>query len=291
MKKTESTAGETAKDGALLDRKDSAFEKELAACLVEKEEVEGHLTTAEIFAYLGDDGETNGDRLREHLVACSRCLQDLLAAADLSSPVENLESLDFFENLDFEVAAAWRALRERLRVEDLKCALDEARRKNSEFKSRWRAARLWGRTLLAAAACVFLVLGVLTRRAYVERWNLEQPQLNALIEDVVVPAERTRGVVFPVQVEVPADISMVTLVFPLLREKIFASHRVEIVAEDGQLMWNAQGVLHVDAGTWNLGVPRSFLEAGKYQVRLLGLDADKEPEELGDYQFELVLLD
>lgn len=277
---------EKSRDDVPMNEMFRALAQELAASLEEGEEVAGHLTIEEIFSYLGDEEEAeHGDRIRGHLVDCSRCLQDLLSAADLRS-AEEVE-----ENADFEIAAAWRALQERLRAENLERERDEARQENIEHRSRQRARRRWRQVITAAAACLFLILGGAVRRAHLELRALERPQLNALVEDVMVPTERTRGAAVPARVELSAGVSMVTLIFPLASQNVFAAHRVEILTEDGRPVWQAQGVLRVDAGTWNLGLPRNFLTPGKYQVRLLGLASGEEPEELGTYFFDLNFLE
>ncbi len=210
------------------------------------------------------------ERLRRHLVGCRECVALVLDLETFSRP----EASDRAGISEFEVAAAWRAVR-------------------SALPEEVRPQRRWQGPTALAASLLAAVLGLSTWLAIEHRTTtglrrtvaeLSQPQINVPIEDLW-PDTATRGGLQPA-VEVLRAGRSFTLVLNLQELREFPDYQVEIIDSEGTEIWSSTGLEMSSFGNFTLGIPRGFLPAGEYGVRLYGLDGERNVP-LQDYAVEI----
>ncbi len=241
--------------------------REVVRALAETQETRGaHTTLEEWTAYRrGELPEEESGRLREHLLACSECLDQVLldpAVYCRSAPQ------DPHQVSEFELAAARRALRARHEAERLK---------------RWRMPASIAASLLVAALGASTVTAVHHKSLSAE---LSRPQLNVPIETLENAQVRGEENV-DLTVEVPPGASTFTLVLPVGSGDAFTDYRLEILDAEGRQVWSGRGLVVDHYSTATLGLSRSFLAAGKYRVRLWGIAEGQQEKEIGAYPVEI----
>ncbi len=225
-------------------------------------------------AYHGGDLPGNDeDRLRGHLAKCPACVSLVLDLAAFSGIHD-----DRAEVSEFEMAAAWRALR---------ASLHEAPPREApprQAPPRQAPPRLAERRVpLPLALAASLLVGALG----LTFWGLEhrsaeglrnrvavlsEPHLNLSISDLEPNmATRSGGIADPEEVS-RGDFSVLIM----LPTETFETYQVEIVGDENQVVWASPALApHADLGTLTVGLPPGFLEPGDYRVQLYGRRGDE----------------
>jgi hypothetical protein len=255
----------------------SEFRAEVAAAVVGSVEdearrgSENHPTLEELIAYhQGRLEDAEVDRFQEHLLVCRECLARL---SELDRFVEAGERTPP-EIGSLEEASAWRALRPRL--------------------TRPRLAAP-SRTVSLALAASFLVaavgLGVWAFQQRLETAQLREqvarlsrPQPAATIVELF-PGSTRGSAEQPPPVDL-ASTDHLTVLLHLPEPPDFAAYEAEIVGTEGRELWRG-GVRMDSYGTFSLGIPRSFLDAGSYRIVLYGL-VDDGRRRIETFPLELV---
>lgn len=219
------------------------------------------------------DGELPAEEqesLQRHLAGCRECVAIVLDLEAFSRPEES----DRAGISEFEVAAAWRAVRSAISA-DVK------------REHRWHVPTALAASLMVAALGLSTWLAVEHRTATELRRTvaeLSRPQINVPIEDLW-PDTTTRGGLQRAVEVLTADRSL-TLVLNLQESQEFPDYRVEIIDSEGTEIWSSTGLEMSPFGNFTLGIPRGFLPAGEYGVRLYGLEGERNVP-LQDYAVQI----
>ncbi len=228
-----------------------------------------HPPPDELIAYSEDQlAEDARQRLAGHLALCSRCTETVL---DLCS----------FPEIPLRSGAAprpgaawqdWPSLRATLEGEG---GVVSPRPAFSGF-----------RQVLKMAAC--LLVGVLAMAPWVYRLDrqLSQPSSAVFVQNLSDSRSVTRGAGSPIVTRVPAGMDRILWLLPYLGGNSFAAYQAEIAAsEDGRsIVWS--GALSEPAdGVFVLQVPRDYLSAGNYVIRVFGIrEGTRSSQPLASYQ-------
>lgn len=211
-----------------------------------------------------EDSET--DRLQEHLLRCRECLDRL---SELEGFIEAGEQGPP-EVVSLEEASAWRALRLRLRRP--------------------------GRTVPLALAATFLLaamgLGLWaiqqrteTTRLREQLVRISRPQPATRIVDLY-SGSRVRG---STDEPSPVDLSTLdhlTVILHLPEPPEVEAFEAEILDSAGRALWRGR-VRMDELGTLALGIPRPFLDAGRYRIVLYGVTGESQ-RRVGTFPLDLV---
>lgn len=198
------------------------------------------------------------ERLQRHLVGCRECVTLVLELETFSRP----QASDRTGISEFEVAAAWRAIRSAI-------SADLRRMRRGQVPTALAASLLVATLGLSSWLVVEHRTATELRRLVAE---LSQPQINVPIEDLW-PNTATRGGLHqPVEL-LTAGRSFI-LVLNLQEPREYPDYLVEIIDSEGSKIWSSTEVEMSSFGNFTLGIPRGFLPAGEYRVRLHGLDGE-----------------
>lgn len=240
-----------------------------------------HPSPEELLAYQeGSQPAAERDRLQEHLAGCRECAGALL---DLAA---------------FPQLPAGRS-EERLGAEDLErewqrfaVAIGEAAPRPLAVARRWGpwattpAARL---AYALAAGLLVVAVGLAARVARLESRlaELSQPQLNVYLGDLVpTAAARQRGEGPQQALHVPPEADRLLLLLNLADSRVYPEYEVEISDARGHPVWSRAGLRRSPEGTFTLELPRGFLPAGSYRLRLAGREGN-ERTPVVDYDFTI----
>jgi hypothetical protein len=149
-----------------------------------------------------------------------------------------------------------------------------------------RGAAAW-RVSTFIAAALAITFAWLLYRADQERDRLgrllTEPQ--ASLENVVLSTDVDRGTT-PAERRVSSRANYLLLIPVINNEPSFPDYRVDLfdVSATPRLVWSATGVQRHSDNTFEILVPRTFLEPHKYRIVIQGLGAG-EPRELARYAF------
>lgn len=201
----------------------------------------------------GDLPGSEEDRLRGHLAKCPACVSLVLDLAAFAGTEEVRAEVS-----EFEMAAAWRALKADLpetppRLTDRRVSLPLALA--ASFLIGVLGLTFWGLEYRDAQALRGTVAA------------LSQPQLNLSISDLEPNmATRSGGTVDPK--EVPHNAFAVLIMLPT---EAFEVYEVEIVGDGEQVLWASPGLApNAELGTLTVGLPPGYLEPGYYRLQLYG---------------------
>lgn len=242
-----------------------------------------HPPVEELTAY--GDGELEGARrwqLQEHLTTCAEC-----AALVADQAVFPALPAGDDEPGDFEVAAAWRDLRNRLAAEGVAPAARAAAGRPSP--SWQRPAVAWAVAATLLVAC--LVLG---------GWNLElgariaaltAPQPNVQLADLVPEDQRSDQEQEVVEV-VPRGEFYVLIAYPSgsggsSTDDVFSDYRWRIVDETGRELLSGSGLKRQGYGELTLRLHSDSLEPGGYELSLTGVTGEGDEVPLGELPFRI----
>ena len=221
--------------------------------------LEEHPLPEELLDYhAGDLQEEDRERIQEHLALCPACVRVLLDL-DAFPDVEPVRSEDRLT--DIELARAWQ----RLQRSAAPVAQDRSR----------IAPPMLALAAVLLLAVVGLSLWVVRLRGEVR--GLSSPQAGVLVADLVPQkeaVERAEG--GEEVVRVPAWADRILLILNLADPTTHPTYRIEITSRDGREVWSRAGVRRSADGTFALEVPRRFLPAGRYRIRLFGIEGGSE---------------
>ncbi|MCP4656347.1 MAG: hypothetical protein GY856_13120 [bacterium] len=238
-----------------------------------------HPSPEELVAYkAGELSAAEVSRLQEHLVLCPDCLELLLDSEcfrDAAFGSRRAVS-------ETEVAAAWKGMR---RGTDRKAPVATV------LRGRFRRFPGPSSPRLPYALAATLLIAVLALSLWVASLRqtlgeLSRPRLNTPLHDVY-PESFVRGddAAAP-GVRIPADAELFTLILNSTMPPSYAETLVEIVEPDGTEVWSGAGLETSPAGSFTLTLPRRFLDAGEYRIRLYGLDGGRR-ELIEEYPLRL----
>lgn len=240
-----------------MSQEPKEFATALGALLNARAEREEHLEPEVLVAYHHDQlPAAEAEMVQEHLAACRDCADLLLELVRFGSAKEQPEAAPGVA--DFELEADWRALRARLEPPPSPVAAPSQRQ--TATSPRWPYALAAGLLL----AC--LGLGGWVTVLQHQLAALRQPQANLQILNLEVAAAQ-RGEDEPVIVRGTGE-SVVLILNPPGPAPAVA-HRAEVFNAEGRLVASVGGLLPAEPGNFNLGLPRSLLPPGYYQIRLL----------------------
>ncbi len=217
-----------------------------------------HPTPDELLHYhAGEVSPEQRESIQDHLALCPECVRAVL-------------DLDTFPNLPVS------GPEERLSTEEISAQWERFRKRAGQVRSssRWRtfepAALYW--KLAAALLIVCLGLGVQMARLQRQVWNLSRPRGGVELVDLSPlegRVERTEEETEGIQPFSWAD--RLVLILNLADVRSFPEYEAEITATDGHEVWRGGGLRQTPEGNFALEVPRRFLPAGSYSIRLFGV--------------------
>jgi len=253
------------------------------------DEGRGHADPEELVAYHeGRLDEAKAESLRDHLAVCPECvelLRDFESFAELgSSPGRPVPGRPV------PTSDLWRSIQGRLAG------------KTATPSPRFLPALAAAAVLVLVAATVLLAVALRDSRRSVatlaERnaeledqiGQLTQPQLE-LPTVTLRPPGFTRGSEAVTVLEVPAGTGFfaVTLVPPgdaLTEEAKATGYRLEILDRQGRRLFRDGGLKKTAVDTFSVVLPRGFLPAGHYRLRLFG-PGKEGAQLLQEYELEV----
>ena len=142
---------------------------------------------------------------------------------------------------------------------------------------------------LALAACVPIVAGLGLWVAMLSGVSEDiGPRVNVYSTDLLPwDDSRPRDSGAGQAVKVAAESSHFMLVMNIGDSGVFPIYRVDVLDRDGVRIWGREGFKPSPIGTFNLELPRNFLPAGLYVLRLAGVDGDRTTP-LANYPIRLI---
>jgi hypothetical protein len=223
--------------------------------------------------HAGELGESEAQRLQDHLLACRECAALLLDLDGLADPGFGAGSLSAVDQ-----EALWGRIQGEIQQAEspvLAPVIPLRRPSRSAPQPRWLQA-------LAAAllvATVGLSLWVVSLRRTVE--TLNRPEPNAPVIDLYSGASRSAGSPSPTAT-IPRDFRFFTVILHPPHSRSTNRYRVEITRAGGGNVWSRDGVAPDPLGPLPLTLTRSLIGPGEYRIRLFdGTGNPREP--LVDY--------
>ncbi len=224
----------------------------------------------ELLAYLdGDLSCADEEHLRERLSLHPQATQLLL---DLADPCR-------LGDAEHAPAPGWDELRKTLHADGLLAPPAPVVRRRS-----WRRGGVHPAWRWAAAALFVLSAGLALRLVRLDAPVPASKPATDVVHHVLEPVEvGTSRDAEPGEELAAGEAAWQTLVLLLGDAGDFPEHRLEILAEDSGTVWSGAG-RPTPTGTFDVLLPSSFLAAGGYEIRLVGIDGDRR-ETLATYRF------
>jgi len=241
-----------------------------------------HPSPEELIAY--DDGKlevAHRERIQNHLALCRECTSTLLdLAAYPNVPCRDEDATD-------EHVPEWETMRALLHK---KKAIPRPRLHRPRRAAQRR--REFSRFLPAAlAASLALIVGL---SLWVHSLNqtvreFSRPRINVYHNDLIpLDEDQVREMRDGQEVTVRQETPRFLLILNIGERGSFSDYMVEISDRaGGKVIWSRRGFEPSRYGTFNLELHRDYLPAGRYWLRLYGLDGDRA-EILADYQVRIV---
>ncbi len=247
----------------------------LLALLDEVEEASPeHPDLDELLRYhAGDLAAEAADRVQGHVASCRTCARQLL---DLQA-FHDAASATADDLGDFETAAAWRSMKALLRERKPSPATTAPRRLPLALAASLCAVSvalgLWSADLRRQVATLD------ARLADFSRPHLDVPIL------YLDPMTRSEGE--PVAaLEVPDGESIFLFILQPTEPREFSRYRVTVLDAGERLVWEETDLSMSEYGTLRIAFSRDFLNAGRYLVRLYGME-EEQSSLIGEYPVEL----
>lgn len=221
--------------------------------------------------HAGELGDTEAQRLQDHLLACRECAALLLDLDSLADPAFGAGSLS-----EADQEALWGRIEGEIQKgQPALATVIPLRPAPRTPQPRWLQA-------LAAAllvATVGLAAWVASLRHTVE--TLNRPEPNAPVLDLYSGTSRSAGSPSPTAT-IPRDFRFFTVILHPPHARSTSRYRVEIVRAGGGSVWNRDGVAPDPLGPLPLTLTRSLIGPGEYRIRLFE-EAGNPKEPLVDY--------
>jgi hypothetical protein len=216
-----------------------------------------HPSPEELSAYQANElSPEREDAIQEHLAGCSLCTGALLDLHRFLDPPEEDRPREGVA--DFETAAEWRELRERMRGE-------AAGQRKPESGRDDRLVRTLRAFQTLAAVLGALVVGQLLYGVWHSSRPLQfLPEKTLSITENRGPGSLAEEIRPPIALRIPTGVD-----YPV--------YRIEILAEDGRRLYSAK----TSFSEIILPLNRGDLAAGVYKIHVWGLK-DGRPESIGD---------
>lgn len=224
-----------------------------------------HPTPETLAAYEADElTPEENESIQEHFLRCRECPEMLLDLKDFTAagPEASRELPESW------VASAWQSLRARLVGERSPAPPPGLGTKGWR---RWHASLRGAHALCAVLLAVSVALGGWVARLTGEVRRLSEPQINVPVETL---GTGTRGETAIHLIEVPEEAERVLLILVAPAAAAPDAHgafRLEIETAKGKPKW-AGDVPSRSDGTLVVDLPRRFLSAGDYLLRVRGVD-------------------
>ena len=200
------------------------------------------------------------ERLREHLAVCPSCTRAVL---DMDSFPDVEPAAPEFRVTPEEIARGWSRFRLRLPSPDTR-------------QPWWRLFFTSVRFAQATAATLLLTvvgLAVLSRSPFSQ--ERLSPRLNVALAELVPVTDASERTDAGPLVRLPETAAGVVLTLVLVDARTFTAYEVDISGEPSAPLWTSRDLQRAPEGHFTLEIPRGFLPAGPYQIRLHGLEDDR----------------
>lgn len=229
----------------------------------------GHPTPEELEAYHAKElSPEDEERICEHLVACRECADLVLDLQALSVAASKPDT----GVADFEQAAAWRDLREKLpfRPETVEEPVKAEPRRR-------RAASLWSVRGIAAVLAVAVASGVLMYRLW-EPAEIQEVSLDSIGSTRSGEPDASETVRLPARLFLKPH-----------SDSTYSEYRAEILNRAGDEIEIVPGLRRDSHFDVPLDLEQGCLEPGDYVIRLLGgRDGGQEEELIGEYRIRIL---
>jgi len=222
-------------------------------------------TYDEVRAYMeGRLPEEEAEKIRERLVEHP----ELVRALTAEFPSEPAQPGDADYVSDEEYPEHWARLERRMNGEPAR-----------------KVVSFWP-YLSVAAAIAAIVFGSLLAQARIQLAEERMPKA-AVPSNILLPDGQRGPTEKPAIVDLDGDSILLVLAIVGSSEPVDA-YRLEMVrtAEPQKVLWSTRMRATPDADTFTISVPRSFLEAGKYEVRLSSIRGSHQ-ESVATYTFQV----
>lgn len=224
-----------------------------------------HPTSRELLDFLADDlPEAERELIEEHLALCRTCARTALELA--AFPEEELAPGE-----------------ESLTKEELEAEWERFRAALSPARPTWSGAALSRAGWALAASLLLAIVGLAVWNVRLSQ-ELRAPRVDVAVVDLV-PLDAVERIDEAETVAIPGWADHVVLLLNFAEPTSSTLFQIEILAEDGRLAWISHGVRRGEEGTFAVEVPRRFLPAGVYRIRLSGLG--EVPEPIAEYSVRI----
>lgn len=214
------------------------------------------------------------ESVQQHLVECGDCTELVLDLEHFKKLAEAPEVEQSETELsEFEVAAAWRRQRTRLR---------EASFFDTGGRRPWRLLQAVAASLLVTT--LGLTVWVVELRRTVQEFR--QPEFNVPIINVE-PADSMRSPQAAPTIEIPSEVGRWILILNPTVGHDYPEYRVAFTALDGSWAWSRNGLHESPSGNFVLEMASDFVPAGSCHIVLSGL-RDGRSDQLEDYTVVVV---
>lgn len=207
------------------------------------------------------------ERVRDHLVGCQSCAEQLLELQQLMRPEAPREGV-----ADLEIESAWRRF--------------QALAGPSQASTATVARRGWVQALAASLAVAALLLGLWSLRLKQANESLRQQLGFASLPTVNMPVlyldgARRAAAGREYRLELPGSAGRFALFFAVGGALPADEYEVRFLDPDGEPVLDQGGLVMNELGGLRLGLPSALLAPGEYRVLLRGRWADdwREVEE------------
>ncbi len=240
-----------------------------------------HPSPEELIAY--DDGQLEAaqkEHIQNHLALCRECTSTLL---DLAA-FPNVQCRD--EDSADQHVPEWETMQALLhKKKATRMPLLHRPRRSAERRGEF--SRFFPAALAASLAVIVgLSLWVQTLNQTVREFS--RPRINVYHNDLIpLDEDQVREMRNGQEVTVPQETARFLLILNIGERGSFSDYMVEISDQPGgKVLWSRRGFEPSRYGTFNLELHRDYLPAGRYWLRLHGLDGDRA-EILADYQVRI----
>ncbi len=254
-----------------------------------------HPSTEQWLAYRAEQtSSAEREALADHLVDCAECRELVLALGGPDGSAN--DTLDFAAPAleEHEQAEIWRGVTEKLGWRAEPRSPSTAAPAPLPFVARPRPVRRFvpRASMLALAASLAAVIGLGIYTAELRRTveQLRAPRANPRVIDLSLsprrgPLEDPEAA--PNRVEIPAGGATLILAADPATP-LFSDHGVKITpSSGGSALISLRGLVRDAYGSFTIALPHNALPAGRYRLRLFGLERELETP-IAEYDLEIV---
>lgn len=243
-----------------------------------------HPRIEELVSYhAGEIAGEEEERLQEHLSLCPECTQLLL---DLDGFEKLAPPEDKRHRAAADVEGAWQKLTGRLSAEPEAAGAGVLPFQPPPRHGKLRRYVLQPLVAVLTIAVVALSFWVATLRR--ELRALSQPQSAVQVIDLFADEDvRYRREKHEEIVQASRGAETLVLLLRLVEARIFPAYRIELSDNEGNVLWQRDGLQPNEDESFPLTIAGSFFSPGLYEIRLFGSEGESH-ELLRSYQIRVV---